>query len=465
VWYCCKHLIQPHSHTCRFLYDDHGSQLYEQITGLPEYYPYRTEKALLTQHAAAIAARLPRGAVVVELGCGDCTKTSILLKALLQRERSQASEGSSVADEGECIGSRHGNGHCNGASVGSSDRLVFCGVDCSGEMLRQTQRALARLLPELPDQQVGRLVQQGFSRTHLSLPAWPRHRALGFFSSPASPLKSPTASPSKLWLNSLDPHSAAPLPLQLPPSPISSLSPQQVELYEAEYLAGVAAVRRRHPNAPLAILWLGSSVGNFSAPEAAAFLGKLRAAAGPRAQLLLCTDRWKDARVLRAAYNDSQGGQAAVWWMEHGVAPSSARSCVLFVPAHVMAVKLARALERLQGRGSAWSAQSQHAWLSFARFYVLCRTFRCLGLMKNYCRCTLRPPCCCAGVSEAFIINGMHHALCTLGHPDAYRQGLFQYEVEVHPVLKQVPRAAAAGPCASVCPRSSQRAPTQSRLA
>jgi hypothetical protein len=41
-------------------------------------------------------------------------------------------------------------------------------------------------------------------------------------------------------------------------------------------------------------------------------------------------------------------------------------------------------------------------------------------------------------VSEAFILNGVHHALSTLGHADAHRPDLWQYEVEVNPELQQV---------------------------
>lgn len=84
-----------------------------------------------------------------------------------------------------------------------------------------------------------------------------------------------------------------------------------MELVEAEYLAGVEAVRGRHPAALLSVLWLGSSVGNFSAAEAPEFLQALRRRAGPRSQLLLGADLWKDAGVLRAAYQDHKGGVPA----------------------------------------------------------------------------------------------------------------------------------------------------------
>ena len=56
-----------------------------QITGLEEYYPFKTEGALLHQHDEDIVKQIPSGAILVELGCGDCAKTSILQRALLKR--------------------------------------------------------------------------------------------------------------------------------------------------------------------------------------------------------------------------------------------------------------------------------------------------------------------------------------------------------------------------------------------
>jgi len=66
----------------RWLYDHRGSQLFDDITRLPSYYPTRTETALLTQVMPDIAARIPRGTAVVELGAGSATKTPLLLEAI-----------------------------------------------------------------------------------------------------------------------------------------------------------------------------------------------------------------------------------------------------------------------------------------------------------------------------------------------------------------------------------------------
>lgn len=69
------------------LYDDAGSELFELITRLPEYYLTRTERRILSAHAADMveAAGLP--AAVAELGAGSASKTTLLLSALLSRRQ------------------------------------------------------------------------------------------------------------------------------------------------------------------------------------------------------------------------------------------------------------------------------------------------------------------------------------------------------------------------------------------
>jgi L-histidine Nalpha-methyltransferase len=69
---------------CRFFYDARGSVLFEEITLLPEYYPTRTETAILEAHAAHMAEGLPVGGVLVEFGSGSSLKTEILLHRLPQ---------------------------------------------------------------------------------------------------------------------------------------------------------------------------------------------------------------------------------------------------------------------------------------------------------------------------------------------------------------------------------------------
>ena len=67
---------------CRFFYDARGSALFEEITRLPEYYPTRTETAILAANAAMMAEAIPDGGVLVEFGSGSSLKTEILLDKL-----------------------------------------------------------------------------------------------------------------------------------------------------------------------------------------------------------------------------------------------------------------------------------------------------------------------------------------------------------------------------------------------
>jgi L-histidine N-alpha-methyltransferase len=65
----------------KHFYDARGSELFEQICELPEYYPTRTERAILERYAPAIAARA-EAAELVELGAGYATKTRLLIDAM-----------------------------------------------------------------------------------------------------------------------------------------------------------------------------------------------------------------------------------------------------------------------------------------------------------------------------------------------------------------------------------------------
>src|SRR5215468_4444688 len=67
---------------CRFFYDARGSELFEEITKLPEYYPTRTETAILEAHAGEMAEGVPPRGILVELGSGSSLKTEILLRHL-----------------------------------------------------------------------------------------------------------------------------------------------------------------------------------------------------------------------------------------------------------------------------------------------------------------------------------------------------------------------------------------------
>ncbi|HVA06757.1 MAG TPA: L-histidine N(alpha)-methyltransferase [Acidimicrobiales bacterium] len=64
-----------------WFYDERGSQLFEEITQLPEYYPTRAERLLLERHALTIA-QLSKADTLVELGAGSCEKSRVLLSAM-----------------------------------------------------------------------------------------------------------------------------------------------------------------------------------------------------------------------------------------------------------------------------------------------------------------------------------------------------------------------------------------------
>ncbi len=95
----------------RWLYDRRGSELFDEITRLAAYYPTRTETALLHKIMAEVAARVPRGAAVVEFGAGSATKTPILIEAI--------------------------------------DPAVYVPVDISGDYLEESARDLQRRFPSL----------------------------------------------------------------------------------------------------------------------------------------------------------------------------------------------------------------------------------------------------------------------------------------------------------------------------
>jgi len=72
----------PKTLESKYFYDARGSEIFDRITALEEYYPTRAETALLTTQAAAIADFVGPGAVLVEFGSGASVKTRILLDAL-----------------------------------------------------------------------------------------------------------------------------------------------------------------------------------------------------------------------------------------------------------------------------------------------------------------------------------------------------------------------------------------------
>ena len=123
----------------RWFYDERGSQLFEDITRLPEYYPTRAETEILQNRGEEFAELIGEGRAVVEFGSGSSVKTPLVLKAI--------------------------------------DPAAYVPLDISGEFLRQSAAALSDKFPGLPVHPV----EADFMRK-VTLPDSVAHlRKLGFF--------------------------------------------------------------------------------------------------------------------------------------------------------------------------------------------------------------------------------------------------------------------------------------------
>lgn len=123
----------------RWFYDKTGSELFEEITRIPEYYPTRVETDLLRDHARELASYIGAGAAIVEFGSGSSTKTPVLLRALAPQ--------------------------------------AYVPIDISGEFLHESAGALAEEFPNLRIEPVA-----GDFTHRLRLPVWiDHHPRLGFF--------------------------------------------------------------------------------------------------------------------------------------------------------------------------------------------------------------------------------------------------------------------------------------------
>ena len=103
--------LRPRAIPARWFYDRRGSELFEQITDLPEYYPTRTETAILRDCCGDVARIAGKGRAVVEFGSGSSTKTPILLEAV--------------------------------------DPAAYVPIDISGDFLRESSAVLANAFPAL----------------------------------------------------------------------------------------------------------------------------------------------------------------------------------------------------------------------------------------------------------------------------------------------------------------------------
>ncbi len=102
---------EPKAVQARWLYDRRGSELFEDITDLPEYYPTRTETVLLRDACPEVAKIAGVGRAVVEFGSGSSAKTPILLAA--------------------------------------ADPSAYVPIDISGDFLRESSRTLSHAFPDL----------------------------------------------------------------------------------------------------------------------------------------------------------------------------------------------------------------------------------------------------------------------------------------------------------------------------
>lgn len=108
-----------------WFYDRQGSELFDRITRLPEYYPTRAESTILTQYGGEMATMIGPGRCVVEFGAGSLVKTPLLLRAI--------------------------------------DPAAYVPVDISGEHLRASAAALAETFAWLPVSPVEADFTKGFA--------------------------------------------------------------------------------------------------------------------------------------------------------------------------------------------------------------------------------------------------------------------------------------------------------------
>jgi dimethylhistidine N-methyltransferase len=101
----------PKQIRAKYFYDARGCELFDAICALPEYYPTRTELAIMAAHAPAMAAALGDDCTLIEIGCGNSAKSQLLIAALAPP--------------------------------------VFVAVDIAGEQLRASCDALSQAFPRM----------------------------------------------------------------------------------------------------------------------------------------------------------------------------------------------------------------------------------------------------------------------------------------------------------------------------
>jgi dimethylhistidine N-methyltransferase len=177
----------------KYFYDPRGCELFDAICDLPEYYPTRTELAIMQANVADMAARLGPNCILIEYGSGTSRKTRVLLAELRP--------------------------------------VAYVPIDIAGEQLRISASRLAQTL---------------------------------------RPLK------------------------------VIAVCADYSRPFALPEIDGLRARRR-------VIYFPGSTIGNFTVPEAGQFLQQARILAGPGGAMLIGVDLRKDPALLHAAYNDAQG--------------------------------------------------------------------------------------------------------------------------------------------------------------
>lgn len=204
----------------KYLYDKRGSELFEQITELPEYYLTRAEQEIIDCYAGEIIDNVQQDCWLLELGAGSGKKTRRLLQALEERSKKQPASKKRAA----------------------TDNILYIPIDISEEFLRESCARLQAEFPTIPMQAVCADFLQG------------------------------------------------------------------VEYVVAERnIAG--------SNAQLLVYFPGSTIGNLTRSEAAAFFADIRRLLRKGDVLLLAADmsagETKSVATLHAAYNDAGGVTAA----------------------------------------------------------------------------------------------------------------------------------------------------------
>ncbi|KAH9480612.1 Ergothioneine biosynthesis protein 1 [Psilocybe cubensis] len=248
------------------LYDEQGLQLYDDITtAAPEYYLFAAEEEILKNNAHHIVQAMHRGAqispdeVIVELGAGSLRKTSHILLGL---------------------------SHFVGKEAPSS-AITYYALDLDKHELERTLGDISR--SEVGKKLVGKVKTKGMWGTYEDGLRFIEHGGLFARRLPSVDYQFSSRERS-------------------PISPISSASStSNASLTSMSESGSSMPSTPEGSKPPLHVVFLGSSLGNFSRTDAVSFLLSLPLRAGSGDTLLIGLDHDNDAALIEEAYNDSQG--------------------------------------------------------------------------------------------------------------------------------------------------------------